>query len=284
MMTLATSIQHYSNWLQSEIERDEARAMTTLLLEHVLQVERDQFHKLQQTILSADQLDRLAGLAQRILAGEPLQYAVGEAWFCGLKLMVNKEVLIPRPETEELVEWIISNCRFPVTQLQILDMGTGSGCIALALKRRIRKASVTAADIDENALKVARHNATVLGIDITCVQTDLLHPSTWSNLPLCDLIVSNPPYISIDEKAAMSARVLDHEPHRALFAPGTDSLIFYRQLVLLAQSHLKPTGQLFVELNAAYAMDIVSIMEAGSLKTEIKEDMQGKQRMLRAWR
>jgi len=283
-MTLAESLKHQFQRLQAVTDADEARAMSTVLLEYVLQIEREQFHKQQHTTLTPFEIDHLSTLSNRVINGEPLQYVLGEAWFCGLKLMINPHVLIPRPETEELVEWIISNCRFPVSTLQILDIGTGSGCIALALKRRIRKAHVTAADIDENALQVARHNASALGIDITCVQMDLLNPLEWSKIPLSDLIVSNPPYISPEEKAAMSSRVLDHEPHLALFAPGKDPLIFYKQLAVLTRTHLKPGGQLFAELNASHAMDIVSLMKAAELQTEIKEDMQGKKRMLRAWR
>jgi release factor glutamine methyltransferase len=283
-MTLADAIGFYRQRLLTFTDTAEANAITALLLEHVLQQDRDQFYKLQRDLLSAAQLEQLSQLSERVLTGEPVQYVLGEAWFCGLKLMVNPRVLIPRPETEELVEWIITNCRFPVSALDILDMGTGSGCIALALKRRIRKARVTAADIDPDALAVARHNAHQLSIDIQLLQADMLDQGDWSHLPSADIIVSNPPYISAAEKTAMSATVLDHEPHLALFAPGPDPLVFYRKLVLLAEQKLKPEGQLFAELNATYAQEIAAMFREANFEVMIKQDMQEKERMLRAWR
>ena len=283
-MTLGEALLFYQQLLQPATDPSEAKAMATLLLEHVLQIDRNELHKQHRTALSSLQQEQLSTLANRIATGEPLQYVTGEAWFCGLKLMVNQSVLIPRPETEELVEWIISHCRFPVSALQILDAGTGSGCIALALKRRIRKATVTALDIDPAALAVARQNAVELGIDIDCLQADLLSPSEWSLLPMADLIVSNPPYISEQEKESMSRTVLDYEPHRALFAPGSNPLLFYSMLAKLAQVKLHADGQVFAELNASYASEIAAIFQVENFQVEIKEDMQGKRRMLRAWR
>lgn len=283
-MTLGEALLHYQQLLQPATDPSEAKAMSLLLLEHVTQIDRNELHKQHRTLLSTEQQEKLSQLAARVVKGEPLQYALGEAWFCGLKLMVNQSVLIPRPETEELVEWIIANCRFPVSTLQIVDAGTGSGCIALALKRRIRKASVTALDIDPAALAVARHNAIQLGIDIDCLQADLLNPSAWSHLPMADLIVSNPPYISEQEKESMSHTVLGYEPHLALFAPGSDPLLFYRMLSQLAKEKLRSEGQVFLELNAAYASDIAELFVRENFQVALKEDMQGKKRMLRAWR
>lgn len=258
--------------------------MTTYLLEHVLQIDRTLLHKLQHTEISEEQQQLLSQLAEQIVAGRPLQYVLGEAWFCGLQLEVNPHVLIPRPETEELVEWIISNCRFPVSELRILDMGTGSGCIALALKRRIRKAQVTAIDIDPKALAVARRNAKHLGIDIHFAQADLSATNTWDQFTDMDIIVSNPPYISAAEKNDMSPNVLDHEPHLALFAPDNDPLFFYRKLVVLAERKLTQEGQLFAELNATYAGEIALLFQNANFEVALKKDMQGKDRMLRAWR
>lgn len=283
-MTLAEALIFYKQRLLSVTDAAEASAMTTLLLEHVLQADRAVFHKLQRNVLTTVQLQQLSQLAEEVLTGRPLQYVLGEAWFCGLKLIVNPHVLIPRPETEELVEWIIANCRFPVSALQVLDMGTGSGCIALALKRRIRKADVIAADIDPEALSVARQNALLLGIDIQLVQADLSTTDGWNRIPDADIIVSNPPYISTAEKTAMSATVLDYEPHLALFAPASDPLFFYRKLVLLAEQKLKLEGQLFAELNATYAEETAMLFRKANFQVTVKKDMQGKDRMLRAWR
>ncbi|MFM8591354.1 MAG: peptide chain release factor N(5)-glutamine methyltransferase [Sphingomonadales bacterium] len=283
-MTVAEAFTHYTKRLETAIDAAEAHAMMPLLLEYVCKIDRSDFQKLRGTTLHTAQTEQLTQLTQQILAGKPLQYVLGEAWFCGLKLMVNAQVLIPRPETEELVEWIIANCRFPVSALQIMDMCTGSGCIALALKRRIRKATVTAVDVDPGALSVARYNAQQLGISIDVLQADLSDSMGWTPLGATDIIVSNPPYISAAEKAEMSPTVLDHEPHLALFAPEADPLFFYKQLALLAEQKLNPQGQLFTELNASYAQEIGSLFLKAGFQIAIKADMQGKERMLRAWR
>lgn len=283
-MTVAEAFTHYTKRLETAIDAAEAHAMMPLLLEYVCKIDRSDFQKLRGTTLHTAQTEQLTQLTQQILAGKPLQYVLGEAWFCGLKLMVNAQVLIPRPETEELVEWIIANCRFPVSALQIMDMCTGSGCIALALKRRIRKATVTAVDVDPGALSVARYNAQQLGISIDVLQADLSDSMGWTPLGATDIIVSNPPYISAAEKAEMSPTVLDHEPHLALFAPEADPLFFYKQLALLAEQKLNPQGQLFTELNPSYAQEIGTLFLKAGFQIAIKADMQGKERMLRAWR
>lgn len=283
-MTVAEAFTHYTKRLETAIDAAEAHAMMPMLLEYVCKIDRSDFQKLRGTTLHTAQTEQLTQLTQQILAGKPLQYVLGEAWFCGLKLMVNAQVLIPRPETEELVEWIIANCRFPVSALQIMDMCTGSACIALALKRRIRKATVTAVDVDPGALSVARYNAQQLGISIDVLQADLSDSMGWTPLGATDIIVSNPPYISAAEKAEMSPTVLDHEPHLALFAPEADPLFFYKQLALLAEQKLNPQGQLFTELNASYAQEIGSLFLKAGFQIAIKADMQGKERMLRAWR
>jgi len=283
-MTLAAALTFFNQRLLSVTDSGEASAISTLLLEHVLQIDRTSFHKLQQTLLTKEQLQQLSKLSEEVLTGKPLQYVIGESWFCGLKLLVNSHVLIPRPETEELVEWIITNCRFPVSNLQIIDIGTGSGCIALALKKRIRKATVTGIDIDSDALSVARQNALQLGINVQFVQANLSDTTNWEQIPEADIIVSNPPYISGAEKKAISPTVLDHEPHLALFAPEDDPLFFYRKLVLLAEQKLKHEGQLFAELNATYAEDTAALFRKANFQVSIKKDMQEKDRLLRAWR
>ena len=283
-MTLAAALTFFNQRLLSITDSGEASAITTLLLEHVVQIDRTAFHKLQGTLLTTEQLQQLSKLSEEVLTGKPLQYVLGESWFCGLKLTVNSQVLIPRPETQELVEWVITNCRFPVSELQVVDIGTGSGCIALALKRRIRKAKVTGVDIDAGALSVARHNGLQLGIDVEFVKADLSDTTDWKQIPNANIIVSNPPYISGAEKKAMSPTVLDHEPHLALFAPEADPLFFYRKLVQLSEQKLKQEGQLFAELNATYAEEIASLFRKANFQVAIKKDMQEKDRLLRAWR
>ena len=224
------------------------------------------------------------GYSDRLLHHETVQYVLRESWFCGLRFYVDANVLIPRPETEELVEWIISHCKFPVDKLHILDMGTGSGCIAVALKRRLRKAEVWALDNSEGALEVAKKNAEQLGAEVRFILADMLDKKSWETLPLVDVIVSNPPYIPESRKAEIAPNVLDFEPHSALFAPDDDPYFFYRALAQFAAQHLLPAGQAYAEIHEGTGTDIAQIFAGQGFQTELKKDMQGKDRMLRAWR
>jgi release factor glutamine methyltransferase len=235
-------------------------------------------------VLNTAEENQLHQYIERLMAHEPVQYVLNEAWFCGLKLYVDKSVLIPRPETEELVEWIIDGCRFPIDQLSILDIGSGSGCIAIALKRRLGKAEVWSCDLSTDALQVARKNATAVGVDVNFIELDFLDVKQRATLPFFDIIVSNPPYIAIQEAKDMRPNVLAYEPSAALFVPDNDPLVFYKAIVDFGSTNFKKNGSIFAELNEVYGEKTAELFNTQDFIAEIKRDMQQKERMIKAVR
>ena len=224
--------------------------------------------------------DELEQIAIRLERQEPVQYILGQADFYGRTFVVNEHVLIPRPETEELCQWILTT-----DATNILDIGTGSGCIAITLAAEMPEAEVTAWDISEEALKVAEENAKRTDVHVKFEQVDILHlPSSILHLTSAfDLIVSNPPYICNKERETMETNVLEHEPHTALFVPDDNPLLFYRAIAQYGQTALKEGGWLYFEINPLYAEDLRAILSKMSYyDIEIKEDQYGKQRMIRA--
>ncbi|HEY6505327.1 MAG TPA: peptide chain release factor N(5)-glutamine methyltransferase, partial [Chitinophagaceae bacterium] len=219
---------------------------------------------------------------KRLLAHEPVQYVLNEAWFCGLKFYVDKNVLIPRPETEELVEWVISNCKFPVDTLSILDIGSGSGCIPIFLKRKLRKAEVWSCDVSEAALRIAEKNAATLGADVNFLLLDFLDKEKRNKLPSFDIIISNPPYIPEKGKQQMQLNVLSYEPHTALFVPDNDALIFYKAIAEFGKDHLTPAGTIYTEIHEDQGKAVSTLFESYGYSAELKKDMQEKERMLKA--
>lgn len=232
--------------------------------------------------ITANEESLLKQYTERLLQHEPVQYILQEAWFCGLKFYVDKNVLIPRPETEELVEWVIAGCKFPVDTLSILDIGTGSGCIAIALKRKIRKANVSACDFSEAALQVAKKNAEMIGVDINFQQFDFLSREKRDQLPLFDIIISNPPYVPEKDKDQMQPNVLNYEPHTALFVANNDALIFYKAIADFGKTHLNPGGTIYAEIHEDIGKDVSAMFDGAGYTTELKKDMQGKERMIKA--
>ena len=231
-------------------------------------------------------------ILQKLRAHEPIQYIFGHTEWKGLDLRVTPATLIPRPETAELVDWVLSKCD-KNTSLRVLDIGTGSGCIAIALKKAAPHWQVTGIDISEEALQVAKENAERNNVAVDWLQADILSPIANNLLPIADIIVSNPPYICEKEKKDMAPRVLDHEPHSALFVPDTDPLLFYRQIASLAflpstsVAELQPNDlqaqpiYLFFEINEAYGNELCDMMrQMGYSNVELKYDMYGKPRMV----
>ncbi|MGL4596044.1 MAG: peptide chain release factor N(5)-glutamine methyltransferase, partial [Bacteroidia bacterium] len=203
----------------------------------------------------------------------------------GLTLKVNEHVLIPRPETEELVAWICNDRKTDASSFSILDIGTGSGCIALALKKKLAHTHVYALDTSIGALTVARENAQANELELHFLHLDILENSTASKIPNCTIIVSNPPYIKQTESTSMAQHVLEHEPHEALFVPDNDALIFYRTIGTLALEKLKPNGALYFEINEALGYETCMLLQQlGFGDVELRQDMQGKDRMIRARR
>ena len=256
------------------------------------------------TQLSANDQTELEEIAKRLLQGEPIQYVLGLADFCGRTFLVNRHVLIPRPETEELCEWIIAadnsglfrtaHKSLRESAASILDIGTGSGCIAISLAAMFPKAEVTAWDISSEALGVARENARRNNVHVTFEQTDVLNlqcsmflatPHSQRGSVQWNIIVSNPPYICNKERAIMETNVLEYEPHTALFVPDDEPLLFYRAIAQYALTALKKGGWLYFEINPLYAEDIYDMLcSMWFCHIETKADQYGKQRMIRAQR
>ena len=215
----------------------------------------------------------------RLKNHEPIQYILGETYFFGLTFSVNSSVLIPRPETEELVAWVITHFKSNDAP-KILDLGTGSGCIAIALAKTLPNAQVFALDISAEALEVARTNAQKNNVTINFIEANMLN---WVSDQLFDVIISNPPYVTTKEQAQMNENVLVHEPHLALFVANESPLIFYKALKNIAQKNLKPNGFCFAELNEHFGNETKALFDAYHFKTIIlKKDTFGKDRMLKA--
>jgi len=230
-------------------------------------------------ILTKTELDQLMDAAKRLLASEPLQYITGSAHFCNLEFKVNPAVLIPRPETEELVEWI-RETQLQTSKMTLLEVGTGSGCIAVSLGVYFPNAEIHALDIDTAAIEIAVTNADRHSAAINFHSCDFLTLSDWE-FPL-DRIVSNPPYISPEEKQEMQPNVMDYEPHRALFVPADNPLLFYRKILDFAQQHLKTEGELFFEINPKFLEAMRSlILSYKNYNIYERNDIFGKTRMMR---
>lgn len=212
---------------------------------------------------------------------KPIQYILGEARFMDLELQVNEQVLIPRPETEELVQWILNDCQIEQSRdLKILDIGTGSGCIAIALAKHAPNAKVYAIDVSEGALKVARENANKNGVDVNFIEQDILNPVLELDF---DIIVSNPPYVRDLEKNEIKKNVKDHEPHLALFVPDDNALIFYDAIARFGKKHLAKNGSLYVEINQYLGEETKALLKAHDFsEIELRKDIFGNDRMLKA--
>jgi release factor glutamine methyltransferase len=242
--------------------------------------------------MDALQLIQWESALSELLNQKPIQYIIGATEFYGLPFLVNENTLIPRPETEELVEWIVAESRNSATgSLKILDIGTGSGCIAISLAKNLPNAEVFAVDVSEKALAVAKKNADTNKVKVNFIQADILKINDLVELPTSnfqlpthfDIIVSNPPYVRHLEKAEIKPNVLEHEPHLALFVEDTDALLFYRKIVELAKKNLAEKGKLFFEINQYLGKETLQLLEKfGFNSTELKKDIYGNDRMTRS--
>lgn len=275
--------QVYRERLSAIYDRREAEQIAHLIFEHFAGMTRTGRILQKDKALEGPVKEQLDHALRELLQHKPVQYVTGEAWFCGLRFSVNGKVLIPRPETEELVEWALKSVSSAQSAVSnILDIGTGSGCIAVALKKQLPACRVSALDISEDALAVARENARINGTDIDFITADILDSRQTESLPRFDIIVSNPPYIRLSEKETMHRNVTEYEPEAALFVADNDPLIFYRAITLLAREKLTARGQLFFEINESLGKEVAELLTRdGFSLVEIRNDLQGKQRMVR---
>lgn len=282
-MTIQEANRQIFTQLKIIYNEPEAENISDWVIEHLTGTKKTDRVIQKEKSISAGQVLQLNHYLSRLLQHEPVQYVLNEAWFCGLKFYVDKNVLIPRPETEELVEWIISDCKFPIDTLSILDIGSGSGCIPIAVKKRLGKADVWSCDISPGALKVANQNAAALGIKVKFIELDFLNKEQRDQLPSFDIIVSNPPYIPVKDKDTMQQNVLAHEPASALFVPDNDALLFYKAIAGFGKQSLNKTGVIYTEINESMGEATMAIFESNGYKVELKKDMQGKDRMIKAF-
>ncbi|MFN6036925.1 MAG: peptide chain release factor N(5)-glutamine methyltransferase [Bacteroidota bacterium] len=236
--------------------------------------------KKKENVLQSDLL-KLNFICKDLKTQKPIQYILGEAEFCGLQFKVNESVLIPRPETEELVHLVLKYVsENKIEDPRILDVGTGSGCIAISLRKKLAYSSVTAIDISESALSIAKSNANRLEAEVSFLLIDALQLSQVKDLNIPNILVSNPPYIAKVEQKKMSDNVLKYEPHLALFSHDEDAIIFYRVMISYAKQNA--VKALFFELNPDYASEVLYLAEDSGFKAEIIRDINGHQRFLRA--
>ena len=255
----------------------EARAITQLVLQQVLGLQPHKQVMERYMVLTTHQRDVLQAMLQRLQQSEPVQYVLGTTEFYGMPFNVNPHVLIPRPETEELVEWVMSTMNDAA--LHVLDIGTGSGCIPVTIAHRFPNAIVQGVDVSHEALQVATENNRLNNTNVTFnhlnILTDSLSDTTYH------IIISNPPYIAESDKQQMEANVLQYEPHLALFATGTDDLIFYRTIAAKALPALMPGGKLFFEIHAERGPQVVELMQQhGYTNVQLRTDLSGKHRMV----
>jgi release factor glutamine methyltransferase len=286
-MTLQLAYKQLLAQLYNIYETREAANIADWVIEHVTGQKKIDRILYKDLPVSIEQQQRLETITSQLLQNKPVQYVLNEAWFCNLKLYVNEHVLIPRPETEELVDWMVKEIieKKDKRQNSILDIGTGSGCIAIALKKKLNNIDVHAVDTSSEALKVATKNATEQEVCITLLEMDFLDKVQWNTLPKFNVIVSNPPYVKESEMQTISRNVLKFEPHIALFVPDEDPLKFYKGIAAFAQSELYEDGSIFVEINEALAPQVTTLItESGFDNVTLRKDLQGKDRMIKASR
>lgn len=278
-MTVQAAQHHLMHQLSTIYDSREAANIADWVMENLTGFKKIDRLINKEASLNPQQLVLLEEYTGELLLHKPIQYVLHEAWFCGMKLYVDENVLIPRPETEELVEWIIAD---KPSARSILDVGTGSGCIPIALKKKLPKAEVYACDVSKPALELAMKNAREHDTLVNFLQIDFLHKNNWPALPKVDILVSNPPYIPLKDKAAMNRNVVQYEPHLALFVQDNDPLIFYAALAGFALSNLLPGGAIYAEIHEDLGNSVQELFSAkGFAHTELKKDMQGKNRMIR---
>ena len=285
-MTIEAAAKNLSAALNTIYDQREAANISGMIMEKITGFSKSQRLIYKLDSLNAVQENKLALFQNELLLHKPVQYVLNEAWFAGIPFYVDENVLIPRPETEELVETIIENiASLNERKLFILDIGTGSGCIAIALKKNLPEARVFALDVSEQALKIAAKNAITNNVLIEFFKADILNFQLPESLPRFDVIASNPPYILQNESGTMLPNVLLYEPAAALFVPDDDALIFYKAIADFALIYLnQPNGKLFFEINEMMGEQVATLLKAkGFSAIQVKKDLQQKNRIVSAF-
>jgi release factor glutamine methyltransferase len=277
-MNMKETYRNFLSQLQDIYSPIEAGIITDWTFEHLLQIKKADVIKDPDQKMNKPSQQKIGKALSQLVQHKPIQYVLGEAWFYNMRLKVNEHVLIPRPETEELVKLTVDSCQ--LTDVSILDVGTGSGCIAIALKKNIPSSNITAIDINTATLNVAKENAVANNADINFTKLDFLDESKWKKLPSFDIIVSNPPYIPVGEKIKLDKNVTEYEPATALFVPDESPLLFYEKIACFGKTHLNKNGKIFVEIHEDFGEATASLFKSFYQQVEIKKDIFGKDRML----
>jgi release factor glutamine methyltransferase len=294
MKTIADALLIFDDSLKNIYPTDEITSIKYLVISNITGLSKAQLRAFTDRELNAEQWQRLEQIITELQTGKPVQYILGHTEFYGLTFKVNPSVLIPRPETEELVEWILLESPKSKVKSQkpfgILDIGTGSGCIPITLKKHLPDAYVSGLDISPEALNTARQNAGLNNVEVKFIEGDILNPNTAilnqvksGELEKYDIIVSNPPYVTEREKGEMHNNVLGFEPHLALFVKDNDPLIFYNAIADFALRQLEKGGLLFFEINENLGKQTVELLTRKLFKNiELRQDIGGKDRMIKA--
>jgi release factor glutamine methyltransferase len=279
MLQIGSAFYALKSELAHLYDEGEATAIAHAVLEHITGLSRLERLSGKESVLTEKQSSQYEYFRSSLAQGTPLQYVIGETLFLNRPFKVSPAVLIPRPETEELVEWIVSDAM----PRSILDIGTGSGCIAISLKLAFPGCDVTAIDISSKALEIARQNALQLKAEINFQELNFLDAGDQGRLDHYDVIVSNPPYIPESESDKLHANVRDHEPATALFVPGDNALLFYKAIAVFSKAHLATNGAIYCELHQDYAQQTADLFKAqGYSSVLLRKDLHGNFRMLRA--
>lgn len=279
-MTLQALYDQYITALEKIYGHSESSSITQWVFEKITGIKKPNHIADKTADVSNETEMKLSDALSRLILHTPVQYVLGESWFYKMKLKVSPAVLIPRPETEELVEYIINDLKKNKLPSTLLDIGTGSGCIAIALKKNLPPVNISAIDVSIEALQVAKENANDQELEINFIHYDFLNEVGWPALPQFDIIVSNPPYIPFAEKEILDKNVTEFEPALALFIPDEKPLLFYEKIEAFARSNLKEGGKIFLETHEALASEVAALFDNNNYALEIKKDMSGKQRFV----
>ncbi|MEI8059724.1 MAG: peptide chain release factor N(5)-glutamine methyltransferase [Ferruginibacter sp.] len=266
--------------LQKVYELGEATVITDWVFDNIANIKKIDLIKNPLQQVPASVIKKITEKLEQLLLHQPVQYVLGQTTFYNLPFQVSDKVLIPRPETEELTNLVINSWRFETKQVSVLDIGTGSGCIAISIKKNLPSTKVIALDVSYDALEIAHKNSITNKTNVQFSLFDFLDESRWPELMLFDVIISNPPYIPIAEKEKMEKHVVDYEPHDALFVPDNNPLLFYEKIAKFGCTHLNYNGKVYLETHEDYAKDVAALFATTYNQVMIKKDLFGKERMV----
>lgn len=287
MKTIKDVFLSFQQSLAEVYDRRETEAIALLVLEEITNLSRSKIKAFTEDEITGEASEKIHLILEELKTGKPVQYILGTTEFYGLNFLVNPATLIPRPETEELVQWVLEESKKLKIKnqkpLTVLDIGTGSGCIAISVKKNLPEAVITAIDISPEALHTAKQNAVINEVNVDFIQDDILKSQLTFESQKLDIIISNPPYVTLQDKLLMHQNVTNFEPHNALFVPQNDPLVFYKAIADFAVGRLSNNGLLFFEINENFGEETIELLSnRGFINTELRQDMSGRDRMIMA--